>query len=124
MFDPITLAASVVAALTPLLSKALDKGVEKLGESAAGTLFDKLKKSLGHDGAKGALDDLAKQPGDADAQAALRMQLRKALEADPRLAAQLQEWLAAAQPLASQNVTGDSNKAAQVVGNNNTISIG
>jgi hypothetical protein len=120
MFDPVSLAATTVAVLVPLLQKALEKGVEKLGESTAGSLFEQLKKRLRHDGAQEALTDLSQQPADADNQAALRKQLGKALAADPELAQALQNWLPSA---ASLNIQGDHNKVAQVSGQGNSVQI-
>ncbi len=120
MFDPVSLAATTVAVLVPLLQKALEKGVEKLGESTAGSLFEHLKKRLRHDGAQEALTDLSQQPADADNQAVLRKQLGKALAADPELAHALQNWLPAA---GSVQIQGDGNKVAQVSGSGNSVQI-
>lgn len=126
-----TLAASAVTVLMPLLQKALDKGVEEAGKSAATTLIGKLKQRLGHAGAKEALDDVEKVPGDADARAALRVQLRKSLADDPGLEGFLKEWVAAAAstlPAASTgqvaNVTGNDNQTTQIIGDGNSTSYG
>lgn len=119
------LASSAVAVLTPLLKKALEKGVEEIGKSSASTLFDKLKQRLGHEDAKKALTDLAEQPDDPDAQGALRLQLRKALADDPGLAAFLTEWTnecgSAAGISQTANVHGDHNKTTQIAGSGNSV---
>jgi hypothetical protein len=118
------LAASAVTLLTPFLKKAAEKGAEKLGESAAGTLFEKLKGSLKTPAGQEALSDLAKAPDDADSQAALRKEIRKAAEQDPQFASQLQELLSKAGAVTQTqvaNVSGDQNKVAQVQGSGNVI---
>ena len=119
------LATSTVSVLVPLLQKALDKGVEKVGESSAKLLFDKLNKHLGHKGATEALEDLAQQPDDAAAQGALNMQLRKALEADLELAAFLKQWTAEAGSKTDVTQTasthGDNNKTIQITGSSNSV---
>lgn len=125
MVDLMMLAASAVTLLTPFLKKAAEKGAEKLGESAAGTLFDKLKGSLKTPAGQEALSDLTKAPDDADAQAALRVQIRNAAEQDPQFASQLQELVSKTGAVTQNqvaNVTGDQNKVAQVQGSGNVIS--
>lgn len=120
------LATSTVSVVAPLLQKALSKGVEKIGESSATLLFDKLSMRLGHQGAKEALRDLAQQPSDAAAQGALNMQLRKALQTDPELAEFLKQWAAEAESKAkvtqTSNTYGDNNKIVQITGSNNSVS--
>jgi hypothetical protein len=120
MIDPASismLAASAVALLSPFLKKAADKGAEKLGESAAGTLFEKLKLSLKTPAGQEALSDLAKQPDDTDNQAGLRKEIRKAAEQDPEFAQLLHGLLSeAGASTASDNqiAIGDNNKQAKV----------
>jgi hypothetical protein len=125
MIDLAALAASAVTVLVPFLSKAAEKGVGKLAESAAGSLFESLKTRLqGKESAKEALDDLARQPEDADTQATLRVQLRKALASDPELAENLKEWLAQGTPVSHTqiaSVTGDQNKVTQITGSHNIV---
>jgi|CXWL01.1.fsa_nt_gi hypothetical protein len=120
------LATSAVAVLSPLLQKALEKGVEEIGKSSAGALFNKLKERLNHSGAKEALADLAKQPADPDAQGALRIQLRKALEADPALVETLKLLVDAGKSETNANQTtntkGDHNRTIQIVGFGNSVS--
>jgi hypothetical protein len=124
MIDLVLLASSAVAALVPLLTKATEKGIEKVGEQVTVTLFDALKKRFSSPGAKECMDVLAKMPADPDAQAALRLQLRMAMEADPALAASLQEMLGKnAGPAATAQaatVTGNQSSVTQIVGSGNT----
>ena len=131
MIEPVSitvLASSAVALLSPFFRKAAEKGAEKLGESAAGTLFEKLKLSLKTPAGQEALSDLAKQPDDPDNQAGLRKQIRKAAEQDPEFAKLLQELVTKAETSTisdNQVAIGDSNKQAKVSnssGTNITIS--
>ncbi|BDT68293.1 hypothetical protein os1_24750 [Comamonadaceae bacterium OS-1] len=132
MLDPLTLstlASATVAFVTPLLGKALDKGVEEVGKAAAGSLLGRLKERLAPTPAKVALDDATQDPADPDNQAALRVQLKKALQADPALADFLQKWLddghqqAAALGLQqTATVTGSNNKTVQIHGSGNSVS--
>lgn len=119
MSDLAMMAASAVSLLTPFLKKAAEKGFEKLGESTAGTLFERLKGKLITPAGQESLSDLAKSPDDPDSQAALRKEIRKAAEQDLELASLLQDLLSragAAGGSATQVVTGNENKAAQVQG--------
>ena len=124
MLELTALAASAVTMLAPFFLKAGEKAVEKLGESAAGTLYDALKTRLRTPSAREALEDLAQTPDDADTQAALRIALRKALEQDPALARQLQELIGdGAAGRQTVNISGDGNKTAQVSGSGNKVRI-
>jgi hypothetical protein len=124
MLELASLAASAVALLAPFFQKAGEKAVEKLGESAAGTLYDALKVRLQSHAAHEALADMEKAPDDADAQAALRVALRKALEQDPELVQVLHGLVAKAATGGQQiNITGNANKTAQVSGTGNKVNI-
>ncbi|MDP2031394.1 MAG: hypothetical protein Q8K12_17305 [Thiobacillus sp.] len=123
MLELAALAASAVTVLAPFFQKAGEKAVEKLGESAAGTLYDALKTRLQTPSAHEALEDLAKTPDDADTQAALRIALRKALEQDPALARLLQGLVGEGTGGQAVNITGDGNKTAQVSGTGNKVHI-
>ncbi|MDZ7812637.1 MAG: hypothetical protein U5L74_05760 [Ideonella sp.] len=130
MIELAPLAASAVALLAPLFTKALEKGAEELGQSAVGGPLGKLKEKLGHTGSQEALEDLRQQPSDADTQAALRSQLVKAMKDDPSLADKLQAWLDEAKPQAaalgiqqSAQVQGNGNKVAQVTGSGNSVNL-
>ncbi|MEO5794872.1 MAG: hypothetical protein ABIP34_07605 [Rhodoferax sp.] len=132
MIDPATLTAlvsSTVALLSPLFAKAIDKGVEEIGKSAAGALLTKLKERLGGTPAQKPLEDLAALPEDPDNQADLRKQLKAAVQADPALVAFLQQWLEQGQQQAptlgitqTANVTGNNNKTVQIAGSGNSVS--
>ena len=129
MIEFATLAASAVAFLIPLLSKAAEKGAEELGTSTVTGIVAKLKAKLSPSGPTvAALEDLRQQPADANTQASLRVQLRKALEADPALAAFVAQWLAESQPQAeaagitlNANVQGDHNTTVQIAGSGNSV---
>lgn len=131
MIDPSTLtalASATVALLSPLVSKAFEKGAEEAGKGAAGLLVERLKARLNGTRAKDALDDVAQQPADADNQAALRVQLKKAVEAEPALADFLQQWLADGRQQAAAlgiqqtaTVTGDHNETVQIAGSGNAV---
>ena len=134
MLDPATLSliASAVAALSPLLGKAVDKAAEKIGELTITSLVDKFKNRV-PEPAKEAINDLVQNPSDADQQATLRTQLKKAVQADPELATFLKEWLAEAQPVAKAaggvsqtvNLNGNDNIITQIAGGSgNNINIG
>ena len=66
MLELTALAASAETMLAHFFLKAGEKGVEKLGESAAGTLYDALETRLRTPSAREALEDLAKTHDDAD----------------------------------------------------------
>lgn len=128
MLDPATLsavAASVVSLLSPLFHKALEKGAEEVGKSAAGSVLESLKKRLTHAGAKEALEDLSQEPDNKAAQGALEMQLRKALQADPELATFLKQWTQESIQKAGisqvATLTGDNSKIVQITGSGNAV---
>lgn len=134
MLDPATLSliASAVAALSPLLGKAVDKAAEKIGELAITGLIDKFKNRV-PESTKQAVNALEKNPANGDRQGSLRVSLEDAIEADPALATFLKEWLAEAQPVPKDaggvsqtaNVTGDNNITTQIAGGSgNNINIG
>lgn len=130
--DPATLsalAATAVTALVPLLQQAATKGFEKLGESTAGTLFEKLKNRLTKASAQEALEDLAKEPQDSTNQDLVKGQITKALKEQPELVAELQAWLKEAGAESAgvsqaMDISGSHNKAAQVHGSGNAVHIG
>lgn len=114
MMDPTTLsalAATVVAALVPYFTKALEKGAEEIGKSSVGALVDKFKKSLSRDHteeARQALDELAKEPQDQDLMAALRVQLKKSMQAHPDLEPEWRAWLDEVQRSGLEPTSGQS----------------
>ena len=133
MIDPValtTITTSVVAVLSPLLGKAIDKAAEKVGELTITSLVDKFKNRI-PDKAKDAVNELAINPTDADEQAALRAQLKKAIQADPELLSFFEQWLTEAKPVAkSKNAVtqtanvndGDGNEVYQIAGSGISIS--
>ena len=134
MLDPATLSliASAVAALSPLLGKAVDKAAEKIGELTITGLIDKFKNRV-PEPTKQAVNALEKNPANGDRQGSLRVSLEDAIEADPALATFLKEWLAEAQPVAKAvggvsqtvNLNGNDNITTQIAGGSgNNINIG
>lgn len=128
MLDIAALATSAVAALTPLLSQALEQGAAAAGESAVNHVLDWFKTRVLPSGAEQVLEDLRAAPQDADIQAAVRYQLRKALADNPALVSELADWLKQAQQVQAQlgvtqnsTVIGDGNNVFQIVGSGNSI---
>ena len=128
MLDIAALATSVVAALTPLLSQALEQGAAAAGESAVNHVLDWFKTRVLPSGAEQALEDLRAAPQDEDNQADLRKQLKKALADNPALVSELAAWLKQAQQVQAQlgvtqnsTVIGDGNNVFQIAGSGNSI---
>ena len=128
MLDIAALATSAVAALTPLLSQALEQGAAAAGESAVNHVLDWFKTHVLPSGAEQALEDLRAAPQDADIQAAVRYQLKKALADNPALASELADWLKQAQQVQAQlgatqhsTVTGSGNSVFQIAGSGISI---
>jgi len=96
MTDPTTLTAlatSAITALIPLLKRALGKGLETLGDKAAGKAFEALKHKLHHSSAEKALEKLADHPDDNSLQLRLRVHLEESMEQDSKLAEAVRHWL-------------------------------
>ena len=128
MLDIAALATSAVAALTPLLSQALEQGAAAAGDSAVTRLVDWFKTRVLPSGAEQALEDLRAAPQDEDNQADLRKQLKKALADHPALVSELAAWLKQAQQVQAQlgatqhaTVTGNGNQVFQIAGSGITI---
>ena len=128
MLDIAALATSAVAALTPLLSQALEQGAAAAGESAVNHVLDWFKTRVLPSGAEQVLEVLRAAPQDADIQAAVRYQLRKALADNPALVSELADWLKQAQQVQAQlgvtqnsTVMGDGNNVFQIAGSGNSI---
>ena len=128
MLDIAALATSAVAALTPLLSQALEQGAAAAGESAVNHVLDWFKTRVLPSGAEQALEDLRAAPQDEDNQADLRKQLKKALADHPALVSELADWLKQAQQVQAQlgvtqhaTVTGNGNQVFQIAGSGITI---
>ncbi len=90
-----TLAASIVAVLSPYLTKAGEEFAKEAGKAAGskiGALYQAIKARLQHHPtANEALAELEKAPDDEDTRAALRVQLKKVMAADPAFADGLQK---------------------------------
>ena len=128
MLDIAALATSAVAALTPLLSQALEQGAAAAGESAVNHVLDWFKTRVLPSGAEQALEDLRAAPQDEDNQADLRKQLKKALADHPALVSELADWLKQAQQVQAQwgatqhaTVTGNGNQVFQIAGSGISI---
>jgi hypothetical protein len=95
--DPISLAATAVAALAPYLAKASEKFAEETGKAVAdkiGALYQVLKTRFeDKPAAKETLTDLEANPSDEDSKAALRRQLTKQMTSDPAFAEDLRKLL-------------------------------
>ena len=123
------IAGMVVATVAPYLSQAGTEFATSVGKEAAagavrlvGWLREKLTGR-----AKEALVDLEREPASEDNQADLRKQLGKVLEENSALLAELRALLAelpgAVSTGQSMDIKGDSNKLAQVSGNENKVTI-
>lgn len=124
--DPVTVAAHVVAVLTPYLAAAGTGLATEAGEATwaqCGKLWGLLRERLTGTPAQGALEDLRAEPSEPDVQGQARLQLRKALTADPDLTRELMALLPAAETEARQamQVTGNDNTSVQAVDSTVTI---
>jgi hypothetical protein len=128
MSDPITLAATAVALLSPYLVKFGEKVAEGAGEGVAdggAKLLGWLKDKLTGRG-KEALDDLTSAPESDDNKADLRKQLAKLIEAEPALGEELRSLLAEAGQStgdATATASGDNAVAVSNTGAGSTISV-
>jgi len=140
MMDATTLAASVVTTLSPLMMKAGEKAMEKVGAKlpeAAGAIWEEIRQKIGRkEAAKEAMKDFAAKPDDPDNQASFRKELRKVFELDSRFAKDLEKMLNAATSQIGDSIThtgsgvaagaggiavGGNVKGNIVMGNNNTV---
>ncbi len=145
--DATTLATSVVTMFTPLLMKAGEKAIERVGEKlpeAAGKIWDEIRQKIGRkEAAREAMTDFAAKPDDADNAAAFRKELRKVFELDSKFAKDLEKMLDVAKAQAGDSITntgsgavaargsvaagaggiavGGNVKGNIVMGNNNTV---
>ena len=88
--DPVTIATTVVAFLSPYLAEAGQSAAKKGGEALMAALERRFK---GKPAAQEALNDVKNNPQDEDLQAALRVQLKKSLAADADFLAELAKLL-------------------------------
>lgn len=128
MPDPVTLATTAVALLSPYLVKFGEKAAERAGEGVAdggGKLLGWMKDKLTGRG-KEALDDLTSAPHSDDNQADLRKQLTKLIEGDPALGEELRVLLSEAGQStgdATAVASGDNAVAVSNTGAGSTINI-
>jgi len=122
--EPMTLAASAAALLTPYWVKAAGKAAEKIGEktvealpAAAGKLWQAITTAFGgKPAAEAAAKDLSAKPQHEDNVASFRKQLKKALEADGQFAAELALLLGDAQREAAQTIVNTGSGAVATSG--------
>ena len=121
--DPVTLATSVVGILMPYLikggetiaKKAVDATFEK-----AGQLYQTLKQKFSNDPyAKETLKRVEEDPNSEARQAALTGVLEEKIKSDPALASELEQFLALAKELTSDQI----NQSVKVSGNAKTGNI-
>ena len=95
--EPLTIATTAVAFLSPYLVKAGEKAAEEVGkklpEAAARVWNAIMTRFRGNMVAEAAVKDLADQPGDQLNQSTFANQLRKAVEAEPAFATELAHLL-------------------------------
>jgi hypothetical protein len=99
--DPVTLATTTVALLSPYLIKAGEKAAEEVGKAlpdVPGKIWRAIMTRVtGQPTAEEAVKDVLQSPTDADNQGRFRQELRKALEADSTFATELEQLLGEAQ---------------------------
>ena len=123
--DPVTLATTVLAVLTPYLAKAGEKlannVIDNLPEHAGKLWAALANKFKGKPAAEEAMTDLAKKPDDEDNQAAVRKQIKKAAEEEPDFLLEMAKLLENARKEAvmiqGSAVAGDGGIALNVGGN-------
>ena len=112
--DPVTIATTTVAFLSPYLAEGAKAAAKKAGEALMAALERRFKEKPA---AQEALDDVKQNPQNEDFQAALRVQLQKALKANETFQAELAELLEQAQaetPATATQVTVNGSGAAVV----------
>jgi hypothetical protein len=118
--EPLTLAATAVAFLSPYLVKAGEKAVEEVGKklpNAVGQMWQTIiARFKDKPAAEEAVKDVVAQPQDEDNQAALRKELRKVLEAEPTFVAELERLLATAQREAGDTIINTGSGAVATHG--------
>jgi hypothetical protein len=88
--DPVTIATTVVAFLSPYFVEGGKAAAKKVGKKLVTAIERRFK---GKPSAEEALTDVKDNPQDEDFQAALRVQLKKAMKDDDKFAAELAELL-------------------------------
>jgi hypothetical protein len=119
--DPVSMATTAVAFLSPYLVKAGEKAAENIGEklpAQVGKVWTAItSKFRGRPSAEKAVTDWVAQPEDTDNEAAFRKELRDVLKADRTFLTELSQLLTSVQPESRDTVvnigsgvvaTGDS----------------
>jgi hypothetical protein len=119
--EPVTIATTAVALLSPYLIKAGEKAAEKMGEklpTTVGKVWQAItSKFRGQPVAEKAVTDWVAQLDDKDNEAAFRKELRDVLKADPTFMHELAQLLAVVQQQSGDKIintgsgavaTGDS----------------
>ena len=120
--NPDLLAQQVWLFLLPHLEYVRGKVVDGTLVKTGHAIFDFLKaKFTGKPAAEATLDEAAGNPDDADMRDALLAQIRGAIKEDLEFAAALRGLLPAGSMQVAQ--TGDGNKAVQIQGSGNTVSM-
>lgn len=106
--DPVTLASSAVALLSPYLGKVAEKFADAAGQAAwkkSGELYEALKKRLADQpAASEALADLEAQPQSTSRKGALELALEKLATKDAAFAGELARLIEEATPAAGVSV--------------------
>ncbi len=107
--DATTLAASVVTMLSPLMMKAGEKAIEKVGgklPEAVRVLWESIRQKIGRkEAAQEAMKDFAAKPDDPDNEASFRKELRKVFELDWQYAKELEKMLDVAKTQLGDSIT-------------------
>jgi len=118
--DATTLAASVVTLLSPLLMKAGEKAIEKIGgklPEAVGVIWESIRQKIGRkEAAKEAMKDFIAKPDDPDNEAAFRKELRKVFELDWQYAKELEKMLDVAKAQLGDSITNAGSGAVATRG--------
>ena len=122
--EPLTIATTAVAFLSPYLApylaktgeKAAEEVGKKLPEAAAGVWNAIMTKFRGHVVAEAAVQDLVEQPGDQLNQSTFTNQRRKVLDAEPAFATELAYLLEEAKRQSGDTITNTGSGAVATSG--------
>ena len=118
--EPLTIATTAVAFLSPYLVKAGEKAAEEVGkklpEAAARVWNAIMTRFRGNVVAEAAVKDLAEKPGDQLNQSTFANQLRKALEAEPAFVSDLVRLLEEAKRQSGDTISNTGSGAVATSG--------
>jgi hypothetical protein len=118
--EPLTIATTAVAFLSPYLVKAGEKAAEEVGkklpEAAARVWNAIMTRFRGNAVAEAAVKDLAEKPGDQLNQSTFANQLRKVLDAEPAFATELAHLLEEAKRQSGDTITNTGSGAVATSG--------